>query len=93
MDCTNGSIEYTYLIPYLDIYTLFIDGSKYIEGQGEGFFIINPSIKRNFMSCTLELDCTHNIIECICLIQGLKKCIDSMAQVLKVSGDSKIKVR
>jgi hypothetical protein len=72
------------------IWTLYFDGSKSQEGLGGGCVLIDLKGMKNCMSCTIEFECTNNIVEYEALVQGLKKAIDLNIKELKVFGDSEI---
>lgn len=45
------------------------------------------------LSCSLEFQCTKNVVEYEALVQGLEKAIDMNTKCLEVVGDSQIVVR
>lgn len=81
-------------IPLLhnDLWTLYIDGSKYEEGVGTCSILINPQGQIFFLSCRLEFECTNNVAEYEAFLQGLKKEIDMEVKELTVSEFQKLKL-
>jgi len=73
-------------------WTLYFDGSNYLEGEGAGSFLIDPPGNQHLMASWLEFACTNNTTEYEGLLQGLKKAIDMEVKNLKVFGDSQISV-
>jgi len=73
-----------------NMWTLFFDGSKYLEGPGVGCIPKDMKGRKNLIACILELPCTNNIVEYEALLQGLRKAIDLKDEKIKVFGDSEI---
>ena len=42
---------------------LYFDGSKTLEGLGDGCVLIDPEKNKYFLSCRLEFECTNNTTE------------------------------
>jgi hypothetical protein len=57
-----------------NMWTLFHDGSKSLEGGGDvGCILKDPNGKKILIACRLEFQCTNNIVEYESLLQGLRK--------------------
>jgi ribonuclease HI len=76
-----------------NMWNLFFDGSKYLEGAGIGCILKYPNGKKVMITCRMEFQCTNNIVEYETLLQGLRKTIDLEAKKIKVFGDSEIVIR
>jgi hypothetical protein len=44
------------------VWALYFDGSK-SQGLGAGCILIDQNLKRNYLSCKLEFECTNNTVE------------------------------
>jgi hypothetical protein len=55
-----------------NMWTLFLDGSKSLEGVYVGFILKDPSGNRNLSACRLEFQCTNNNVEYECSYKDLK---------------------
>ena len=87
------SITNLNLVGVESFWILYFDGSKTLEGSGDGCVLIDPEKNKHFISCILEFKCTNNIAEYEELVQGLKKAIELKVKNLKVYGDSEIIVK
>jgi hypothetical protein len=76
-----------------NMWTLFFDGSKSLEGVGVGCILKDPNGKNNLIACRLEFQCTNNTVEYEALLQGLKREVDMKERKIKVFGDSEIVIR
>jgi ribonuclease HI len=76
-----------------DMWTLFFDGSKYLEGAGVGCILKDMKGRKMLIACRLEFQCTNNTAEYEALLQGLRKEVDLKAEKIKVFGDSEIVIR
>jgi ribonuclease HI len=76
-----------------NMWMLFFDGSKYLEGAGVGCILKDPEGKKTLIACRLEFQCTNNTVEYEALLQGLKKEVDLKEKKIKVFGDSEIVIR
>lgn len=65
-------------------WTLYFDGSKTKEGARVGCVLIDPMKNKTLIACSLEFECTNNIMKYEALIQGLKKAIDLGVKGLQV---------
>jgi ribonuclease HI len=75
------------------IWSLYFDGSKSKEGVGAGCVLIDPIGNKTFLTCQLEFDFTHKIIEYKELLQGLRKYLDMDIRNLMVFNDLEVMVR
>jgi ribonuclease HI len=75
------------------MWTLFFDGSKYLEGASASCVLKDPIGKKIMIACRFEFQCTNNTAKYEALLQGLRKEIDLGANKIKVFGDSKIVIR
>ena len=65
IDCkiVNLAVEVDSSIVVSDLWTLFFDGSKMLEGSGAGYVLIDPEKNKHFLSCRLDFECTNNTAE------------------------------
>jgi ribonuclease HI len=75
------------------MWTLFFDGSKYLEGASVGCILKDLEGINTLIACRLEFSCTNNTIEYEALLQGIRKAIDLKAKKVKVFGDSEIIIK
>jgi ribonuclease HI len=75
------------------MWTLYFNGSKYIEGVGVGCILNYTNGKKTLIACKLEFQCTNNTTKYEDLLQGLKKVVDLGENKIKLFGDSKIVIR
>jgi hypothetical protein len=76
-----------------NMWTLFFDGSKYLEGTVSSYILKDPNGNKVMIACRLEFQCIKNIVEYEALLQGLRKSIDLGENKIKVFGNSKIVMR
>ena len=71
-------------------WTLYLDGSNYLEGVGAGSILIDLQGNQHLIANRLEFTCTNNTTEYEGLLQGLNKAIDMNVKNLKFFGYTKI---
>jgi ribonuclease HI len=71
-----------------NMWTLFFDGSKSLEGAIVGCILKYPKCNKILIVFRIEFQCTNNIIHYEALLQGLKKVVDLEEKNIKVFGDS-----
>jgi len=76
-----------------NMWMLFFDGSKSLEGACVGCILKDPKGKKTLIACILEFQCTNNTIKYEALLQGLKKAVDLKANKNKAFGDYEIVIR
>jgi len=76
-----------------DMWTLFFDGSKSLEGVGTNFILKYPKVINILITCRLQFPCTNNTTKYEALVQGLRKVVYLKEEKIKVFGDFKIIVR
>jgi hypothetical protein len=55
------------------MWTLFFDGSKYLEGAYMGSILKYLKDTKILIACRLEFPCTNNIVKYKAQVQGLRK--------------------
>jgi ribonuclease HI len=75
------------------MWTLFFDGSKYLEGAAVGCILKYPTGRKTLITCRLEFSCSNNIVEYESLLQGLRKAVDLKDEKINVFSDSKIIIK
>ena len=92
VDDRTNFIEISSIDVTLDsiFWTLYFDGSNFLEGVAAGNILIDPQGNQHLMVGRLEFACTNNTAEYGGLLQGLKKAIDMKVKNIKVFGDSEI---
>ena len=76
-----------------NMWMLFFDGSKSLEGAGVGFILKDTKETKKLIACIQEFPCTNNTAEYESLLQGLTKAVYLKAEKIKVFGDSKIIIK
>ena len=75
------------------MWTLFLDGSKYLEGACVGCILKDIKGRNTLIACRLEFPCTNNTIEYEAILQGIREEVDFKAEKIKVFGDSEIIIK